>query len=291
MAEWELRPLSLGEILDRTFTLYRRNFLLFLGITAIPRLLSLGLNLAQVAMNKLPYIPTPPTHQHFQAAKVNAAFGAFGVAGGLFVLFIYLVIYLFSQGGTIYAVSDLYLGRTATIGGSLKSMWGQLANLFGVVVLNGLATVGATFLLIIPGIYVACRLIACLPAALLEDLGARASLERSWHLTRDNAGRSFVIYVLYFAILYGISMVLVAPFGVMMAMSAKDPTMMRTSLILIQIGSFAAEVLVTPFLLIATSVFYYDLRVKKEAFDLQMMMDPTSVASVPGSATVPTMFG
>jgi hypothetical protein len=86
-------------------------------------------------------------------------------------------------------------------------------------------------------------------------------------------------------------MVLVAPFGVMMAMSAKDPAMMRTSLILIQVGSFAAEVLVTPFLLIATSVFYYDLRVKKEAFDLQMMMDPTSVASVPGSATVPTMFG
>jgi hypothetical protein len=67
--------------------------------------------------------------------------------------------------------------------------------------------------------------------------------------------------------------------------------MMRTSLILIQIGSFTAEVLVTPFLLIATSVFYYDLRVKKEAFDLQMMMDPTSVASVPESATVPTMFG
>ena len=60
MAEWDLRPLSIGEILDRTFTLYRRNFLLFLGITAIPRLLSLGLNLAQVAMNKLPSFPAPP---------------------------------------------------------------------------------------------------------------------------------------------------------------------------------------------------------------------------------------
>jgi hypothetical protein len=62
-------------------------------------------------------------------------------------------------------------------------------------------------------------------------------------------------------------------------------------LILLQIGSFVAEVLVTPFLLIATSVFYYDLRVKKEAFDLQMMLDPANVASVPGSSTVPTMFG
>ncbi len=291
MAEWELRPLSLGEILDRTFTLYRRNFLLFLGITAIPRLLTLGLNLAQVAMNKLPNIPTAPAQENFQATRLNSAFTVFGVAGGLFVLILYLVVYLFSQGGTIYAVSDLYLGRTATIGGSLKRMWGQLANLFGVVVLNGLATLGATLLLIIPGIYVACRLLVCVPAALLEDLGARNSLERSWHLTEDNAGRSFLIYLLYAAILYGIMMVFVVPFTVMMAMSAKDPTMMRTSLILVQIGSFAAEVLVTPFLLIATSVFYYDLRVKKEAFDLQMMLDPTNVASVPGAASVPKMFG
>ena len=168
MAEWDLRPLSLGEILDRTFTLYRRNFLLFLGITAIPRLLSLGLNLAQVAINNLPIVPTAPSHESFQAAKVRSAFTAFGVAGGLFVILIYLVIYLFSQGGTIYAVSELYLGRTATIGGSLKRMWGQLANLFGVVLLNGLATLGATFLLFIPGIYVACRLITCVPAALLK---------------------------------------------------------------------------------------------------------------------------
>lgn len=36
MPELDLRPLSLGEILDRTFTLYRRNFLLFAGIIAIP---------------------------------------------------------------------------------------------------------------------------------------------------------------------------------------------------------------------------------------------------------------
>ncbi len=36
MAALDLRPLSLGELLDRTFFLYRRNFLLFVGIAAIP---------------------------------------------------------------------------------------------------------------------------------------------------------------------------------------------------------------------------------------------------------------
>src|ERR1700678_147669 len=46
----ELRPLSTGESLDRTFTLYRRNFLLFLGISAIPHVLVLVLNLLRVSL-------------------------------------------------------------------------------------------------------------------------------------------------------------------------------------------------------------------------------------------------
>src|ERR1700677_1109107 len=48
MATLDLRPLSLGEILDRTFTLYRSHFALFLGITAIPQLLVLALQLTQL---------------------------------------------------------------------------------------------------------------------------------------------------------------------------------------------------------------------------------------------------
>ena len=34
MNTFDLRPLSVGEILDRTFTLYRRHFWLFIGIAA-----------------------------------------------------------------------------------------------------------------------------------------------------------------------------------------------------------------------------------------------------------------
>ena len=44
MTAFDLRPLNLGEILDRTFTLYRRHFLLFMGISAIPQTLVLAVN-------------------------------------------------------------------------------------------------------------------------------------------------------------------------------------------------------------------------------------------------------
>jgi hypothetical protein len=56
-----------------------------------------------------------------------------------------------------------------------------------------------------------------------------------------------------------------------------------------QVGTFIAGVFVGPFLLIATAVFYYDLRVRKEAFDLQLMMHPSG--NVPsGSAGAPSML-
>jgi len=55
-----------------------------------------------------------------------------------------------------------------------------------------------------------------------------------------------------------------------------DPAMLRVWTALMQVGNFIATVLVTPIFTIATSIFYFDLRVRKEAFDLQLMMDPLS---------------
>src|SRR5271165_913543 len=126
MQQLDLRPLSLGEILDRTFSLYRRHFLLFLGIAAIPQLFMLGVNLIQVLVLQ----PIPKAGGH--VSSPSSGIFAFGIIGAILGLFVYIVVYLFAHGGTIYAVSDLYLGRPTTIGESLKKMWGQLLNLLGV---------------------------------------------------------------------------------------------------------------------------------------------------------------
>jgi hypothetical protein len=286
MASVDLRPLSLGEILDRTFSLYRRNFLLFFGITAIPQLLILALNLVQAMLTK-PTIPLAKLPVEQLQAGPSSGLLAFGVVGAIVAIIIYMVAYLFAQGGTVYAVSELYLGRQTTIGASLSRMRGQLGSLFGVLFLNGLVVMVATLFLIIPGIYLACRLITCVPAALLEDLGPRASLERSFRLTQGSAGRSFVIFLLYFILVYAAVFLFMLPFTFMVAISAKDPSMMRVWLALSHVGEFLAGVLVAPVLTIATAVFYYDLRVRKEAFDLQLMMNPSG-ASPAGSAGVPT---
>jgi hypothetical protein len=202
MPELDLRPLSLGEILDRTFTLYRRNFLLFFGITALPQLLVLGFNLCQALFNGRPGTPK----------VMSGTIIALGIIGALVGFVVYFVAYLFAHGGTVYAVSDLYLGRNTSIGASLRRMRGQAGSLLGVLILNGLVVMAAFIFLVIPGVYMACRLITCIPAALLENLGPRESLERSFALTKDNAGRSFVIYLLYFSIFYAMFFLLAFPF-------------------------------------------------------------------------------
>jgi hypothetical protein len=280
MQDLDLRPLSLGEILDRTFTLYRRNFLLFVGIIAIPQLMVLAFDLAQT------FLKDGRAPKMLGSAPMTLGVV---VVVGILGFVVYIAAYLFAHGATVYAVSDLYLGRPTSIGASLRRMRGQVGILLGVTLLNGLASVAGTILLIIPGVYIACRLITCVPAALLENLGPRDSLERSFALTKDNAGRSFVIYCLYFAIFYGMFLLLAFPFLIAVAMSAKNPGMMRMWLALSQFGTSLATVLVTPIFTIATTVFYYDLRVKKEAFDLQIMMNSNEAIAPPPTA-LPSML-
>src|SRR5580658_4326837 len=65
----ELRPLSLGELLDRTFSLYRRHFWLFVGIMAIPSAFMIPANVLLLSVQgsilntassgRPPTVPTP----------------------------------------------------------------------------------------------------------------------------------------------------------------------------------------------------------------------------------------
>src|SRR5580704_2002490 len=54
MADADIRPMSLGEVLDRTFQLYKNHFWLFAGITALPFSLLLIAQIAVAAMSSVP---------------------------------------------------------------------------------------------------------------------------------------------------------------------------------------------------------------------------------------------
>jgi hypothetical protein len=288
MGTLDLRPLSVGELLDRTFSLYRRNFLLFFGISAIPHLLVLALQLTQLAVPASRFPFAPDLSGQFQRGVPSFSAEALATWGAFFVVSIIVAViaYLFSQGGTVFAVAELYLGRTTTIGESLGRVRGELVSLFFVVVFNLLVIGVSAFFLIIPAIYMACRLCVCIPAALLENLGPVDSLQRSFSLTRDNAGRAFLILLLYVVILYASIFLFTLPFGIAIQFARHDPAMIRMWTALMQVGGFFSNVLITPVLTIASAIFYFDLRIRKEALDLQLMMNPLNTgAPAPSTAT------
>lgn len=275
MGTMDLRPLSLGELLDRTFTLYRRHFLLFVGISAIPYLLVLALQLVSVFVSAGERTPVhPPVEQQFQAGSAATAGMAIGGLVLIGVVIATLVALLLSQGATVLAVSEIYLGRVATVGDSFRRVRGEFWTLLAVAILSGFATGLASIFLIIPGIYVFCRLAVAIPSAVLEDLGARDSLERSWGLTKENVGRILLIYLFSFILAIAASSLFEYPFTLLIVAARRDPAMVRMWTALMQMGGFAAQVLIAPIGTIAISLLYYDLRVRKEAFDLQMLMRP-----------------
>jgi len=263
MTDLALRPLTLGEILDRTFSIYRRHFLLFVGIAAIPQIAVLAISLAQINATGGDISPTLMVR----------------FAWGLVSIVVAIAAWVFSQGGAINAVSEIYLGRTITVGEAMQRTASEFAPLLGVLLVSGMAIFGATLLLIIPGIYVACRALVSVPAALVEQRGPVNALSRSFELTKGFAGRSFLILLFAVVISIAIQLLISGPFTYLTLFSGADPARRQMWLQLNQVSSSIGAVLVSPISLIATAVFYYDLRVRKEAFDLQMMMNPGSEAT------------
>jgi hypothetical protein len=289
MATLDLRPLSLGELLDRTFFLYRRHFLLFVGIAAIPYSFFFVINLATAL---IPVFARSAASGRIPIAGLATA----GIGGGLFALVGVIaggVAFLFSVGATVYAVSEIHTGRQTSIRDSLRRVRGKTGTIFGVLFLSGLIMVAGFIALIFPGIYLMCRICVATPAALLEDVGPSESIRRSFDLTRNFAGRAFMIYLLYFAMAWGIIAVFQFPFVLILAVSAKQMQLRVLLTVLMLVSNFIGSVLVAPVSTIGFALFYYDLRVRKEAFDLQMMMQAIGADPMPPPITggVPPMFG
>jgi hypothetical protein len=255
----DLRPLSLGELLDRTFFLYRKNFLLFAGIVALPHLVLLAFQFLGVGL---------------QTTKVLA-----GPLASIFWTFAVLIVSLgvgaASQGATVIAVSQLHLGHSTSIRDSFAGIKGRILYL-ALIMIGYWIGIGVGFILLIaPGIILALMWALTIPVAVIEDKGLRDSVSRSAELTKGHRGRVFVIGLLFFVIWYAVYMVWEVPILVAVGIMARSHRMAGIPLwtqLALPVGTFLSQCLVGPLMTIGFSLLYYDERVRKEAFDLQLMM-------------------
>jgi hypothetical protein len=266
----DLRPLSLGELLDRCFFLYRKNFVLFAGIMVLPYLVLLAFQLVGVSLRTF---------------RGTAGIGA-GLLWGLATMVVTLAVTSASQGATVIAVSHVHLGRTTSIAESFAGIKGRILYLALIMIGYGIGVGIGFVLLIIPGIILALMWALTIPVAVLEDTGLRDSVNRSAELTKGSRGRVFVVYLLFFLLVWIFSMVIQGPILVGIGLSVRAHPHAGLPLwaqIVSPIGTFISQCLAGPLMTIGLSLLYYDQRIRKEGFDLQHMME-TLDATVPASA-------
>jgi len=260
VAEPTLSPLSTGELLDRTFSLYRNHFVLFVGLVAITHLPVLAVQLIQLALGQNPNAP-------FDLLSTLAWF--------LVILLVTLAVTAASQGATVIAVSHVYLGRSITVTGALAAIRGRIVSLAVTMIVIGLVA-GLGFLaLIVPGVILSLMWALAIPAAVLEERTLFDAAARSARLTKGDRFRVFVVYMLFVMLMIVVTMVINVPLGVIgffLSTSgglAAPPTWLQVTSSMV---GYFTQCLVGPLMTIALALLYYDERVRKEAFDLELMM-------------------
>jgi len=301
-----LAPLSLGELLDQTFSYLRKHFWLFAGIMAAPQTLLVGLNLLmQVFLRPPRFVPGTRVVPSAQMVAFMARAGMSTLA----ILLAYYVVYALALGATTYALSEIHLGRTTTILESYRAVrrrLGRLINVtltvlirtFGVFLLAGfvlafcVALMGSlprSFLwvaillglallvgFVLTGILLIIFLVrysVAVPALVLENLSARQALKRSVALTSGYLWRLLVVGVLTLLIRVVVVVLCQSPFSIaamLMTMKGGYPSIWL-SIPSMLVGGVCATA-TAPLFMIGFALAYYDLRVRKEGFDLQLMM-------------------
>jgi uncharacterized membrane protein len=268
MTTTPLRPLSTGELLDRTFSLYKEHVGLFVGIIALPHLIVLAVRLSGVSLRS--------------QTSIAAAFSAF--LWTLVLLAATLIASAASQAATVIAVSQLHLGRPTSVSEAFSRVKGDIGRVIAVTIVVGIGVGVGFLLLVIPGIIFMMMWSLAVPVTVLEDLGVMDSISRSSDLTQGSRWRIFVIWIMFFVLTIAITLLIEAPVGFVAGSLGARAAQSAGVQVAAAVAQFITQCLVAPLLTIALSLLYYDQRVRKEAFDLQHMMQ-TLDATQPGIAT------
>ena len=284
-----LRPLSVGDIIDRVLRLLRANPILFLGIAVLPDLVvevlqrvsglsqTFDLNDLGAAFGTSGGGPVVP--RQFQPANSGAAIA---------VAIIAVAVSIIQAGALIEAIGRRYLGRTVTVREAYTRglravprlvlcglvVVAVFAALFLVVaaalaILNSSALTAIAviigligFIFVLPWAFLSLAVVG--PTIVLEGLGPIAAIRRSFHLMDRSRLRTLGLYLLMGIITSILGLV----FGVIfLASFVTEPTIRA---VLQTIASVASAAVSGPLVYGAIVVLYYDLRVRKEAFDLQL---------------------
>ena len=263
----QLRPLSIGEVLDVAIKIYWRNaWTLF----------------------RIVLVVVAPVEVASALVNASAASGGSTNGGDLTTFgatsILSLVATTIANGACFKAIAGAYLGERPTWPSSLRFAFRRLHSILWVTFLTSVATVVGFIFCIIPGVYLWVAFAVSIPVLLTEGVKGSEALGRSRRLVQDRWWPTFGI-VLLGTILAGIVSALVGGVAGFSAGSAGPDTI--TGFVVRTIGGILGSMVSTPFTAAFVTVLYFDLRVRKEGFDLQLLAERIGLAPPPEGAFRP----
>jgi hypothetical protein len=280
----DLRPMDLGEILDRTFRLYRAYFMtFFLIMLAVQAISFLGTLTWQASL--APLQPSPGMAPHLP-----------GIGFFVAIFLSTVVTFLAAQVGVgtlTTAVSSIYLGEPIGIGEALRRVRPALGRLLGTTLLTSLIIVLGMVACIVPGFYFLLSYLLVSQVVVIEGLGPSAALRRSSELMRKKSDKGFfrnnimkasVILIVVFVLAAAAGAIVSIPFVIAQVFThdhSHPPSLLGPLSLLQRILTMIVQAGVSPIGTIAMILFYYDIRIRKEGFDLQVLASSMGVEPVP----------
>jgi hypothetical protein len=244
MSDIELRKRSATEIVDAAFQLYRRHALVFIMVTALAYAPWLVLNLIL-----------------FRSISTPTAPADFGF-GRLAVVWIGSLITFTLMSGVLTKLgSEAYLnGEPGRIEDAIKAVLPRVPALIGSAIGRWFLITLGFMLLIVPGIIFFLLYVAVTAVIVLEGKSVTEAFGRSQQLTRNQKMHVFGTYLLVFVIYVLLSIGVLVLTG-FLAFSVVVPQVVWTLFV----------ILFYPIFGISEMLIYYDLRVRNEGYDVEML--------------------
>jgi hypothetical protein len=179
-----------GDVISPMLAVYREHFtlvgLLVLVATLPQALLQYGI------MNAVRMRPVSVA-----VARSGDAVMAFAVLSSLLFWLLSVAAAALLSGALVYAVVDLQRAGRSSAGECLSRGLKALPNVFLVSLLYAVVTLAGYVALIVPGVILSLMFAVCVPAAVVEGLGAVDALKRSHELTKGYKGLIFITFFLW----------------------------------------------------------------------------------------------
>jgi hypothetical protein len=201
------------------------------------------------------------------------------------LLLLALILQPIGTAATLHVVEQEFVGRRVGIGEALSFAMGRFWALVGTSILVGLSIFAGIILCVVPGIIFAIWFAFASQAVVVEHLSGAGAMSRSKDLTEGYRGRVFGV-ILLLGILVGLASLAASLMNnilpgveyVKRTGGARDnpfdpgiPVIVNyTNYAINTAVAFLVQIFGGTFLAIATTLLYFDLRIRKEGYDLEV---------------------